>query len=240
MAFPAETIPLLGGRLHWLPTAPRPSEDAFWLAACVPLLPSHTRVLDAGCGNGAAGLALAVRQPQVVLQGLDIQAKRIAEATQHAMLDGIDAQFTTADLLVWPTTQQFGAILCNPPFHTLARGHTTPNATKALAHGLDALAPWVASFYRLLAAEGAIHFILHATLQPELVELVQPLGGTLHTAPLATHASRPAKRLLVRWLPNSGHKFQHLEALLVPAYHTPLREAILREGQGLAACGYGW
>jgi tRNA1(Val) A37 N6-methylase TrmN6 len=142
--------------------------------------------------------------------------------------------------LVGPTTQQFGAILCNPPFHPLARGHTTPNATKALAHGLNSLTPWVASLARLLAAEGAVYLVLHAILQAELVKLAQPLGGTLYTAPLATHASRPPKRMLVCWRPNVGKSFQQLESPLVPAYHTPLREAVLREGQGLAACGYGW
>lgn len=240
MAIQAETLPLLGGRLQWLPTAPRPPGDAFWLAASVPSLPAHTRVLDAGCGNGAAGLALAVRQPQVVLQGLDIQSVGIAEAAQHAHASGITAQFTTADLFTWPSTQQFGAILCNPPFHAQARGHTTPSAAKALAHGLSSLAPWVAAWARLLAAEGAVHLILHTALQAELVALARPLGGTLHTALLATHASRPPKRLLVCWQPNASQIFQHLKARLVPAYHTPLREAVLREAQSLASLGYGW
>ncbi len=233
-------ISLLGGRLRWLPTAPRPPEDAFWLAASVGPLPAGTLVLDAGCGNGAAGLALGVRQPEIVLHGIDLQAARIAEATAHAAFGGIQASFTTADLFTWQPAQPFGAIICNPPFHQVARGHRSPNPSKALAHGLANLGPWLQALAQLLAPNGQVCLVLHAALLPELLTLATPYGGTLHTRLLASHPTRPPKRLLACWQPQHLHNFQHINGAIIPIYHTPLRESVLREGQSLACQGYGW
>lgn len=233
-------LALLGGRLRWLPDAPRPSEDAVWLAAAVPPLAAGTAVLDLGCGNGLVGLALAQWYPGLVLQGLELNPTRVEEARQHAALNGLIATFTLADALTWQAPQRFPVVVCNPPFHALARGHHSPNPAKALAHGLPALTPWLQAILKALTPGGTCYLVLHSSLETALLAEAQTLGGSLHTRPLATHPTRPAKRLLACWRPVPGQVFQVTSLPVVPAYHTPLREAVLRQGGCLAAQGYGW
>jgi len=231
---------LLGGRLRWLPDAPRPSEDAVWLATAVPPLAAGTAVLDLGCGNGVVGLALAQWYPGLVLQGVELNPTRLAEARQHAAINRLPATFTLADALTWQALQRFPVVVCNPPFHATARGHHSPNPAKALAHGLPSLTPWLQAIAKALAPGGACYLILHSSLAPTLLAEAQALGGTLWTRPLASHPTRPAKRFLACWRPAPGQPFQAICLPVIPAYHTPLREAVLRQGGCLAAQGYGW
>lgn len=234
------TLALLGGRLPWLATAPRPSEDASWLAAAVPNLVPGCHVLDLGCGNGMVGLALANRTPGLRLCGIELQPDRVAEARQHAAWAKVSAQVIQADCLTWQAPQPFPVVVSNPPFHARSRGHQSPSPTKTLAHGLPALAPWLRAIRQALAPAGAAYLVLHTALQSDLMTEVTPHGGALQLRPLASHPTRPSKRLLVCWRPNPAQPCQITTLPVIPAYHTPLREAVLRDGASLAAWGYGW
>jgi tRNA1(Val) A37 N6-methylase TrmN6 len=233
-------LKLLGERLRWLTQAPRPSEDAFWLAATVPPLAPNTVVLDAACGNGAVGLALAVCQLNLVIHGLELNPTRVAEAHQHALLNGVTADFRQANFLTTPAPQRYRVILCNPPFHLHTRGYHSPDPDKSLAHGLTNLGPWLTALLGHLDPEGAIYLILHSALEAQFHTLTQAHGGVLQTRLLASHPTRAPKRLLARWAPQIGQSFQAHALPPIPTYHTQLREAVLRQGQNLATHGYGW
>jgi tRNA1(Val) A37 N6-methylase TrmN6 len=232
------SIALLGGALQWGIATPKPSEDAFWLAACVPQLPAATPILDAGCGSGAVGLALLARMPSALLTGIDCDATALAAATTHATLNARQVVWLHADILSpLPNPmqgQQWPVVVCNPPFHATARGHSSPNPRKNLAHGLSTLSAWVAAWHSLVSPNGQVFAVLHSHLQPELLNTLKPYGGRVRTAALASHPVRPPKRFLLSWQPNSANPFTHTPCAVVPTYHSPLRLAVLEHAQPLA------
>jgi tRNA1(Val) A37 N6-methylase TrmN6 len=225
--------PLLGGKLHWAEGASSPSEDAFWLAAAVPTLSANTPVLDMACGNGAVGLSLLVRQPALMLTGLDCDEAILTEAKVNAASNQRSVVWQQADALTTTYPTPYSVVLCNPPFHARAKGHDSPSARKALAHGLDDIGGWVKAWYAALADEGKLFTIVHAQLEAEIIRAIQPSGGTVWFAPLATHPTRAAKRLLVCWH-KSGEPFAMRTLPVVPSYHSPLRHAVLHEALALA------
>jgi tRNA1(Val) A37 N6-methylase TrmN6 len=224
--------PLFGGALHWADGAARPSEDAFWLAASVPKLPESTAVLDMACGNGAVGLSLLVRQPSLMLTGLDCDAAVLAEAKANAAINQRSVVWQHADAFTTPYLAPYPVVVCNPPFHARANGHETADPRKALAHGLDDMAAWVHAWHSALAENGRLYAILHADLEDAVIQALTPFDGELWLAPLITHPNRAAKRMLVCWH-KSGEAFTSHTLPVVPSYHSPLRQAVLHEALAL-------
>ena len=74
----------LDGRLHlWQPRRGyRAATDPVLLAAFTPAK-SGERVLELGCGAGAAALCLAVRVPGLDLHGLELQPERFWRLRSH-------------------------------------------------------------------------------------------------------------------------------------------------------------
>lgn len=225
--------PLLGGTLYWADEAVTPSEDAFWLAASVPELPPHTPVLDMACGNGAVGLSLLVRQPTLMLTGIDCDAAMLAEAKTNAAANQRTAIWQHADAFTTSYITPYPVVVCNPPFHSRAHGHESADPRKALAHGLERLADWVHAWHSALAENGRLYAILHADLTDGLIETITLLGGELWLAPMATHPERASKRILVCWR-KSGLPFMPHILPVVPSYHSPLRQAVLYKAGALA------
>jgi tRNA1(Val) A37 N6-methylase TrmN6 len=224
---------LLGGALLWADSATPPSEDALWLAASVPNLPPKTRVLDMACGNGAVGLALLARQPTLHLVGLDCDATVLAQAQANAALNQQNLQWQHTDAFTATHINPYPVVVCNPPFHRRAKGHSSPSVRKALAHGLDDLNTWVNAWQHALVQGGRLYCVLHSSLQAEVRHLLSPLGGTLWLAHLATHPTRAPKRLLACWHKTPTPFIAHT-LNVVPSYHSPLRQAVLHRAGALA------
>ena len=89
----------IGGRLHlWQPLRGyRAATDPVFLAAACPAAAGES-VLDLGCGAGAAALCLAVRVPEVVLSGLEVQPDYAMLARRNAERNGIVMDVVEGDL----------------------------------------------------------------------------------------------------------------------------------------------
>ncbi|MFZ2587670.1 MAG: hypothetical protein WAZ18_06115, partial [Alphaproteobacteria bacterium] len=127
----------------------------------------------------------------------------------------------------------FHLILMNPPYHATARGHTTPNTTKAQAHSLPphALAGWLNTLIPLLTPTGTLALILHTACLPEALATAQTHTLATTVIPLQTSPTRPAKRVLVHLTPCTTYSLtQHPP---IPAYTPTLRQSILSQGQHL-------
>lgn len=224
------TFTLLGSRLTL--TGPTPPEDALWLAASIPTLPYGTRVLDAGTGTGIAALALLTRQPHLNLTGVEINPEHAAFATQNASLNHLPLQIHTADILTFQA-EPFPLVISNPPFHATARGHSTPNPQKALAHSMpdNFLTHWLLALHRLTAPTGSIHLILHAACLKELTSFAQTANAALTVIPLQTSSKNPPKRLLAVLNPSIPYTLTTLPPL--PTYNKPLREKVLQNAHPL-------
>ncbi|MDX2225470.1 MAG: methyltransferase, partial [Rhodospirillaceae bacterium] len=146
---------LLGGRVRLRQPAEgyRAAIDPVLLAAAVAAKPGQ-RVLDAGCGTGAAMFCLAARLPGVDVSGLELQPELAALAEQGVALNGLNARarVVVGDLAALPDlicAFPFDVVMTNPPFG--AEGTVSPDASVATAHhegGLD-LAAWLGQCLKL-------------------------------------------------------------------------------------------
>ena len=89
----------LDGRLRlWQPRRGyRAATDPVLLAAFTPAWPGQ-RVLELGCGAGAAALCLAVRVPGLDLHGLELQAAYAGLARRNAAENGLALEVHEGDL----------------------------------------------------------------------------------------------------------------------------------------------
>jgi release factor glutamine methyltransferase len=89
--------------------------------ACLPGRQAHHReqllIVDAGTGNGAIAVALAVHLPQAALVAIDLSREALALAVRNARRHGVEGRisFLQADLLA-PLAQPAAIIVANLPY----------------------------------------------------------------------------------------------------------------------------
>ena len=223
------TFTIFGGQLKLHNVLPRPTEDPLWLATNIPALPKGAHVLDAGCGSGAAGLALLKRQPHLKLSALDIDPALTELAQINAELNHLRITTHTINILTNPHLGPFDAIICNPPFHKQIRGHATPNEAKSRAHTLraDHFPLWLTALTHMLKSQGHLYMIVHSACEDDLRTFAPANGFSLHLTPLQTHPERAPKRLLAHLETSALPQITVTPAL--PAYNATLRQHHLGE-----------
>jgi tRNA1(Val) A37 N6-methylase TrmN6 len=195
---------LLGGRvaLEQPATGFRASIDAVLLAAAVEARPAG-RVLDAGCGTGAAALCLAWRRPDLSIIGLEIDP--LAAGLARANVDRNDrtawVSVECGDLMPPPAAllQPFDTVMTNPPFNAPA-GATALDPGRAVAM-VDALgpAPWLGACLGRLAPGGRLVLVHRADRLPAVLAALDVGAGAIEIIPLWPGPdARPAKRVILR------------------------------------------
>jgi len=231
---------LLGGRLRLLQPAAgyRAAIDPVLLAAAV-AIPDGGRVLDLGCGTGAALLCLGWRRPDLGLTGLDADEEALTLAGRSAALNDMTGRcaFLRRAVEDGLPRQAFDAVMTNPPYLEAGRG-TAPADSRRDAHmegGAD-LARWLDEAIRALRPKGSLHVIHRADRLPEILALIAPRLGAIEILPLWPKAGAEARRVIV-----TGRLDRRTPARLLPGLvlheadgsFTPAAEAILRGGQRL-------
>jgi HemK-related putative methylase len=79
------------------------------------LLPAGARVLDLGCGSGAAGIAAARRGCNVTCTDINPSAVRCARI--NALVNQVDIDVRHGDLFGPVDDEQFDVVLFNPPYY---------------------------------------------------------------------------------------------------------------------------
>src|SRR4029077_7369073 len=158
---------ILGGRILLRQPASgyRVGIDPVFLAAAVPSR-TNGRVLDLGCGVGAAALCLAWRQPHLQLTGLEVQSGLARLARENAVANGVGPRMRIleGDLLRPPeelAARGFDIVLANPPFHAAGRASAPKDPGRATGHveGEADLAAWIGCGLNLAAAGGMLVMI---------------------------------------------------------------------------------
>ncbi|MCD8188613.1 MAG: methyltransferase [Clostridiales bacterium] len=82
------------------------------------------RVLDLGCGVGVLALLLAQREPELTLDGIDIDPAAAALARRNLAENGLTGEVLTADLREpgWFSRGHYDLIVSNPPYFPLGAG----------------------------------------------------------------------------------------------------------------------
>ena len=184
---------LLGGRvlIRQPKEGYRVAIDPVLLAAAVKAKAAE-RLLDVGCGTGAAMFCLAARIANIDISGLEIQPSLAALATEGLKLNNLEtrARIIVGDLAALPDiicAYPFDVVMTNPPFG--ADGTVSPKASVATAHhesDVD-LAQWIHACLKLLMPDR-----LGAIMAP-----LTPSCGDIQIYPIFPKAGQPAKRVII-------------------------------------------
>ncbi len=239
---------ILGGRLRVRQPlrGHRVGHDAILLAAATTARAGE-RAIDLGSGVGAAGLALAVRVPELNVTLIEIDAELCALAAGNAQRNGLDGR-TSALALNAENIEALKAaglsagsidrVLMNPPFHDARRQNVSPDPRRQLAHlgspGL--LARWIGTAAWLLKPHGVLTLIWRADGLDEVVDALLTAFGSIAVLPVLPREGAPAIRVLVRAIKSANGPQTAYPALTLNDEHgqpTAAAEAVLREGKTL-------
>lgn len=242
---------LLNGRVRLRQPASgyRVAIDPVLLAAAVPARASSpdgpTRVLDLGCGVGAAALCVLARLPDATVTGLELQGELAALARDNAALNGWSDRFTVVEGDIAGGAGRagrdggdgFDEVLCNPP-HQPAHMVAAPDPAKALAtrEAERSLGDWVDAALARLKPRGWATFLHRADRLDALLAALAGRAGGAIVFPLWPKPGRAARRVLVRARKGARAPLTLSAGLVLHAEDgefTAAAQRVLRDGAGL-------
>lgn len=183
----------------------RAGMDAALLAAAIEAAPGE-RVLEAGCGVGAALLQAAARSPGVRFTGVErdpaaltlarenIAANDLADRVE-AIPGDVEAGFAALN------RPPFDSAFANPPFFDDPAALRAPHPARRGAWIADGgLEAWTAFLLKSVREGGRITVIHRADRLGDLLALLGGKAGSFRIRPVNPSADVPAKRVLVRAL----------------------------------------
>lgn len=124
------------------------------------------RILDLGCGVGAAALCAATRLPQAIVVGVERDPWLADLARQNVAANALESrvEIVTADIRAYAPDDAFDAVLMNPPYLEPARANAQADARKAAATIEDdaSLEVWIDAALARLKPDGALLMIHRA------------------------------------------------------------------------------
>jgi tRNA1(Val) A37 N6-methylase TrmN6 len=193
----------LSGRVVlWQPAQGyRAGADPVLLAASVTAKPGE-RVLDLGCGAGAAVLCLGARVGGLELHGLELQAAYAVLARRNAAESGIALTVHEGDVARVPVALRalrFDHVMMNPPYFDRWQGTKAADAGRDTALAGDTpLAVWVEAATRRLAPGGRLWVVQRMARLPEVLAAIDGRLGAVTVLPLAARVGRAADLFLLR------------------------------------------
>jgi tRNA1(Val) A37 N6-methylase TrmN6 len=194
---------LLGGRVRLRqPVAGqlRAGLDAVLLAAALPARPGD-RVLEAGCGSGAAMLCLAARVPGLALLAVERDSAMAALAADNAALNGRTAEVMVGDVADPGLARHLGPYdhaMANPPYWPGGTAPPAPGRAAATHEQGAGLAEWAGFLAAGLRHGGWLALVLPAARFDAGTAALRGAGcGSLALLPLWPRAGVAAKRVLL-------------------------------------------
>jgi tRNA1(Val) A37 N6-methylase TrmN6 len=240
---------VLGGRLmlRQPKRGHRVGHDAILLAAATQAQAGEHAV-ELGAGVGAAGLALALRVPDLKVTLVEIDAALAALARENAARNGLGDRVHVAVLDVEASDREFaqaglglGAaahVLMNPPFNDPARQNVSPDPQRRLAHAgsTHTLDQWTGRAAALLAPSGSLTLIWRADGLDDVLAAARAGFGGVAVLPIFPRPNAAAIRILVRGIKGSRAPLALLPGLTLNDSNgepSSEAEAILRGGAAL-------
>ena len=241
---------LLGGRVRLVAHGGLPpTTDTVMLAAATPVGPG-ARVLEAGCGSGAASLCLAARVGDCTViaverdAGLAQAARTNSEANAMAGRIAVLAADIAAPPEPWPAPG-FDAVMSNPPYLDPARSRGSPDPLRhaATVESLP-LPAWLGACAAALRPGGDLVVIHRADRLADLLAGMPASMGSIAILPLwpGGQGAGAARRILVRATRGGRAPLALLPGLVLHGLdgrYTGEAEAVLRDGTALPWTGRG-
>lgn len=216
--------------------------DPVLLAAAVPAV-GGDRVLDLGCGVGAAALCLLARVPGTEVTGLEQQPELARLAQENATANGWDERFAVleGDLLRPPDAVAAGGfdhVMANPPYLEAGRADVSEDPLRAAANieGEAKLTDWIAALTQSVRRKGTVTVIHRADRLPELLAALHGRAGEIVVFPLWPSSGRDAKRVIVRARVDVATPTRISPGLVLhqDGSFTPEARVVLEEAAGLS------
>lgn len=196
----------------------RAATDPVFLAAACPAKAGE-RVLELGCGVGAASLCLAARVPGLRLIGVERQAEYAALARENAARAGVDLSVIEADLAALPADlrqMRFDHVLANPPYFRPGEGSAAQDAGREAANREDTpLNQWIATARARLEPGGWLTLIHLAERLPHCLTALATGFGAITVLPLQPRPGRAASRVVIRARKSARTPFRLLAPFLI-------------------------
>jgi tRNA1(Val) A37 N6-methylase TrmN6 len=214
----------------------RAGMDAALLAAACDAR-DRERVIEAGCGPGAALLAAAVRRAQTLFIGVERDPAALALAAENIGLNGLADRVTALGGDVTAPFKTLGlapfdAAMANPPYFDDAKALRGPAPAKTAAWIADGgLEAWSAFLLKAVRDGGTITVIHRADRLADILAQLGVKAGSFRIRPVQPYADAPAKRVLVRAIKGGKAPLVLLPALVLHdagGAHSAAAEAILR------------
>ncbi|MGQ0532305.1 MAG: tRNA1(Val) (adenine(37)-N6)-methyltransferase [Caulobacteraceae bacterium] len=233
---------LLNGRIHIRQPARgyRVNVDTLLLAAAVEAR-DGARLMEAGCGVGGALLAVAVRNENVTLVGVERDRNIASMSRENVALNAMTQriEIVTGDALDrGAKLGVFDGVFVNPPFDTEGEGRA-PAEIRRHAHIADAsLDTWIGALADRITGGGALTMIHRASKTPEILVALDGRLGGVEFIPIRPRQDAAATRVIVRARKGSRAPFRLYPGLVLHdasgAKYTPETEAILRGEAGIS------
>lgn len=238
---PADTIRsgFLGGRLSLAQPKRgyRAGMDAALLAAACDAAPGQ-RVIEAGCGVGAALLSAAMRRAETRFVGVERDPEALALCRQNIGANGLQGRVEAMEgdvgrKLSALGLEPFDAALANPPFFDDPGAIRGPAPERQGAWIADqGLAAWTRFLLKAVREGGTITLIHRADRLADILALLGVGAGSFKIRPVHPFAEEPAKRVLVRAVKTGKAPLVLLPPLVLHdrsgGKHTAEADAILR------------
>ena len=196
------------------------------------------RVIETGCGAGAALLAAAVRCGGARFTGVERDLAALALARENIVLNGLGdrVEAVAGDVALRFSglgLPVFDAALANPPFFDDPDALRGPAAERRGAWMADdGLAAWVGFLTKAVREGGTITISHRADRLADILAALASKAGSVQVRPVLPFADAPAKRVLVRAIKTGKAPLRLLPPLILHdregGRHTDGAEAILR------------
>jgi len=235
-AFEVTEDALLGGRIRIRQPARgyRVNADTLLLAAAVEAR-DGMQLMEAGCGVGAASIAVAIRNENISLLGVERETNIAEVARENVALNAMMHRVEIASGDALDKNANYGVfegVFFNPPFDADGDG-AAPAETRRHAYITDAsIDVWIATLADRLKGGAALTLIHRAAKLPEILSALEGRLGGPEIIPIRPRAEEPAKRVIVRARKGSRAPLRLLRGIDLHdqsgAKYTPETDAILK------------
>lgn len=194
---------LLAGKvtIHQPVDGYRAGLDAVFLGAAI-ASKTNDRILDVGCGVGAALVCALYHTPLAKGFGVDIMPEFCALAQKNTTENTPCVCIHTGDIFTKPAPfhdESFDHVMTNPPYHKSPGFTPSPCALRSVAAGeiTNGLAMWIDYCVRRIKPRGHLTMIHRADRLDEILHCLWGRVGEIRIVPLFTQQDA-AKRVLIQ------------------------------------------